>query len=119
MSDLVVIGFDEEYKAFEIRAELVKLQKDYLIEMEDLVVLTKDDKGKVKLHQSARCRGCCRLARPDVAYISALSTGGSIVALVGSASNRSRLEVRPTQASKHYNDSPMGSLARPRIAESS
>lgn len=54
MSDLVVIGFDEEDKAFEMRAELVKLQKDYLIEMEDVVVLTKDDKGKVKLHQSAR-----------------------------------------------------------------
>lgn len=52
MSDLVVIGFDEEHKAFELRAELVKLQKEYLIEMEDVVVVTKDDKGKVKLHQA-------------------------------------------------------------------
>ena len=52
MSDLVVIGFDTEHKAFEMRAELVKLQKEYLIEMEDVVVVTKDDKNKVKLHQA-------------------------------------------------------------------
>jgi uncharacterized membrane protein len=52
MSDLVVIGFDDEHKAFEMRAELAKLQKEYLIEMEDVVVVTKNDKGKVKLHQA-------------------------------------------------------------------
>jgi len=52
MSDLVVIGFDREHTAFELRAELAKLQKEYLIEMEDVVVVTKDDKGKVKLHQA-------------------------------------------------------------------
>lgn len=52
MSDLVVIGFDDENTAFEMRAALAKLQKDYLIEMEDVVVVTKDEKGKVKLHQA-------------------------------------------------------------------
>jgi uncharacterized membrane protein len=52
MSDLVVIGFDDEHKAFELRAELAKLQKEYLIDMEDVVVVTKNDKGKVKLHQA-------------------------------------------------------------------
>jgi uncharacterized membrane protein len=30
MSDLVVIGFDDEQKAFEMRAGLAKLQKEYL-----------------------------------------------------------------------------------------
>jgi hypothetical protein len=29
-----------------------ELQKEYLIDMEDVVVVTKDDKGKVKLHQA-------------------------------------------------------------------
>jgi uncharacterized membrane protein len=52
MSNLVVIGFDDEHKAFAMRAELAKLQKEYLIEMEDVVVVTKNDKGKVKLHQA-------------------------------------------------------------------
>ena len=52
MSNLVVIGFDDEHQAFEMRAALAKLQKEYLIEMEDVVVVTKNDKGKVKLHQA-------------------------------------------------------------------
>jgi uncharacterized membrane protein len=52
MSNLVVIGFDDEHTAFEMRAKLAKLQKEYLIEMEDVVVVTKDDTGKVKLHQA-------------------------------------------------------------------
>jgi uncharacterized membrane protein len=52
MSDLVVIGFEDEATAFEMRAELIKMQKEYLLDMEDVVVVTKDDKGKVKLHQA-------------------------------------------------------------------
>ena len=52
MSNLVVIGFEDEQTAFEMRATLGKLQKEYLIEMEDVVVVTKDEKGEVKLHQA-------------------------------------------------------------------
>ena len=52
MSDLVVVGFDDEHTAFEMRAELAKLQKEYLISMEDVVVVTKGENGKVKLHQA-------------------------------------------------------------------
>ena len=52
MSTLVVVGYDDAYKAEEIRLKLQKLQKDYLIDMEDAVVAVKDEKGKVKLHQA-------------------------------------------------------------------
>ncbi|NCC28887.1 MAG: DUF1269 domain-containing protein [Gammaproteobacteria bacterium] len=52
MSDLIVVSFPEEHLAFELRAELAKMQKAYLIDMEDVVVVTKDDAGKVKLHQA-------------------------------------------------------------------
>ena len=52
MSDLIVISFEDEQTAFALRAELAKLQQEYLIEMDDAVVVTKDDKGKVKLHQA-------------------------------------------------------------------
>lgn len=52
MSELVVIGFDDETTAFEMRADLAKLQQEYLIEMEDVVVVTKDENDKVKLHQA-------------------------------------------------------------------
>jgi uncharacterized membrane protein len=52
MADLVVIEYDDEYKAHEARLALVKLQKEYLIDMEDAVVAVKDADGKVKLHQA-------------------------------------------------------------------
>lgn len=52
MSNLIVIVFDDEHTAFEMRTALVKMQKEYLIEMEDAVVVTKNDAGKVQLHQA-------------------------------------------------------------------
>jgi uncharacterized membrane protein len=52
MSNLIVIGFNNETDAFEMRAALAKLQSQYLIEMEDAVVVTRDAKGKVQLHQA-------------------------------------------------------------------
>jgi len=52
MSDLIVVAFDDEATAFELRAALVKLQKEYLLQMEDAVVVTKAADGKVALHQA-------------------------------------------------------------------
>jgi uncharacterized membrane protein len=52
MSDLIVIAFDEPSKAFDLRARLAELQKEYLIQMEDVVVVTHEEDGKVKLHQA-------------------------------------------------------------------
>lgn len=57
MSDLIIIAFKAPETAFEARAELAKLQKEYLIEMEDAVVVTRDDGGKVKLHQAVGLTG--------------------------------------------------------------
>ena len=51
MSNLIVLGFNNEADAFAMRAELARLQSQYLIEMEDAVVVTHDQQGKVKLHQ--------------------------------------------------------------------
>ena len=52
MSDLAVIVFNDETTAFEMRTALAKMQKEYLIELEDAVVVTKDAQNKVKLHQA-------------------------------------------------------------------
>lgn len=51
MSDLVVIAFDDQSTAFDLRAELVRLQGEYLLDMEDVVVVTREADGAVKLHQ--------------------------------------------------------------------
>lgn len=52
MSTFAAIEYDDPHKAQEVRLELVKLQKEYLIDLEDAVVAVKDEKGKVKLHQA-------------------------------------------------------------------
>jgi uncharacterized membrane protein len=52
MSTLVVVGYDDPYKAEEVRLKLRKLQSEYVLDLEDAVVAVKDEKGKVRLHQS-------------------------------------------------------------------
>jgi len=51
MSTLVAVVFDDETTAFDMRNALLKMQKEYLIEMEDSVVVTRNQKGKTKLDQ--------------------------------------------------------------------
>jgi uncharacterized membrane protein len=52
MSDLIIVAFPDEATAFAAGEALVSLQRQYLIEMEDVVVVTRDAEGKVKLNQS-------------------------------------------------------------------
>jgi uncharacterized membrane protein len=66
MSNLFVVGFDEPHKAEEVRLKVQKLQSEYLLDLEEVVVAVRDEKGKVKLHQAgsltadgAICGGFC------------------------------------------------------------
>ena len=52
MSQLIAVAFKDEKSAFSMRDKLMEMQKEYLIEMEDAVVVTKNAEQKVKLHQS-------------------------------------------------------------------
>ncbi len=52
MPTFIAIEYDDPHKAQEVRLTLVKLQREYLIDMEDAVVAVKDAEGKVKLHQA-------------------------------------------------------------------
>jgi len=51
-STLVVIEYDDQDKAEEIRLKLRKMHKEYLIDLDDAVVAVKDEKGQIKLHQA-------------------------------------------------------------------
>ena len=46
MSDLVFIGFDNEKQAEEVRDKVLALQHQYLIEVDDAVVVTRDQNGR-------------------------------------------------------------------------
>lgn len=52
MSNLVAIVYPDEHRAAEVMATLRRLQNQYLIDLADACVVTKDDKGKLKLHQA-------------------------------------------------------------------
>jgi uncharacterized membrane protein len=52
MGHLVAIAYDDEHKADEVRLTLLKLQHEYLIDLEDAVVVVKKPDGKVKLNQA-------------------------------------------------------------------
>ena len=52
MSELIVIGYDNPFEAEEVRLKLIKMQQDYLIDLEDAVVAVKNAEGKVKLNQA-------------------------------------------------------------------
>jgi uncharacterized membrane protein len=52
MSTFVAIKYDDPHKAQEVRLALAKLQREYLIDLEDAVVAVKNEAGKIKLHQA-------------------------------------------------------------------
>ncbi|HEX6211921.1 MAG TPA: DUF1269 domain-containing protein [Methylomirabilota bacterium] len=51
MSTLVAIGYNDPYKAEEVRLMLRKMKQEYLIDLDDAVVAVKDEKGKIRLNQ--------------------------------------------------------------------
>jgi uncharacterized membrane protein len=52
MSELVAVAYPDVYRAGEVCAVLQRLQKEFLIEMEDAAYVTREANGKVKLHQT-------------------------------------------------------------------
>ena len=52
MSDLIVVGFKDEFKADEVMNELRKLQSQYLVDLEDAAVVVRNQEGKVKIKQA-------------------------------------------------------------------
>lgn len=47
MSDLIVIGYPDEKTAQKVWDELVKLEHDYLVDLEDAAIIRRDRKGKL------------------------------------------------------------------------
>jgi uncharacterized membrane protein len=52
MSDLIVVGFTDEFKADEVMNELRRLQSEYLVDLEDAAVVVRNQEGKVKIKQA-------------------------------------------------------------------
>jgi len=52
MSELVVVGFKDAEEADRVLLRLAKLKKEHLIDLEDAVVVIRDEAGRVHLKQS-------------------------------------------------------------------
>ena len=69
MSDLIVIGYPDEETAEKVWDELVKLQQDFLVDLEDAAIIRRDRKGRLHVTTrpitrwpgapSAACSGAC------------------------------------------------------------
>lgn len=57
MADLIVLAFETEDGALEVRDELIKLQKQQLIELEDAAVVVRPVEGKPKVKQVGSLAG--------------------------------------------------------------
>ena len=52
MSELIVVGFEDPNEADRVLTELQRMQKEYLVDLEDAVVAVRGPDGKVRMKQS-------------------------------------------------------------------
>lgn len=52
MAQLIIVGYQDMHKAEEVRTTLLKLQREYLLDLEDAVVVTKKKDGKIQIRQA-------------------------------------------------------------------
>ena len=57
MANLVAIAYPDAATAEQVRAELGRASKEYLVELHDAVVVEHDVGGKIKLHQAMGTTG--------------------------------------------------------------
>ncbi|MBV9607328.1 MAG: DUF1269 domain-containing protein [Solirubrobacterales bacterium] len=51
MSDLIAVAYPDKQTAESVRHRLLELTREHTIELEDAVIVDRDDDGKVRLHQ--------------------------------------------------------------------
>ena len=96
MSNLIVVAFDNEFKAERVRIDLLQMQHEHLVDLEEAAVLVHKKDGKVKLHHvthftvpvalGAGFAGCLiglMVLNPALALLG-LVTGAGLGAVVGS-----------------------------------
>ena len=54
MSDLIAVAYPDQETAETVRRTLFQLQTERVIALADAVVVTRDEKGKIELHQTVR-----------------------------------------------------------------
>lgn len=50
MSELIVVAFDDQFKAEQVRIDLLQMEQEHLVDLEEAAVVVRKKDGKVKLH---------------------------------------------------------------------
>jgi uncharacterized membrane protein len=85
MSDLIVVGFKDEFKADEVMNELRRLQSEYLVDLEDAAVVIRNQEGKVKIKQAQELVAAGAISGSYWGILLSVIFFNPIFALVGAA----------------------------------
>lgn len=85
MSDLIVVGFKDEFKADEVMSELRRLQSEYLVDLEDAAVVIRNQEGKVKIKQAQELVAAGAVSGSYWGILLSIIFFNPIFALVGAA----------------------------------
>lgn len=81
MSDLIVMAFEDEFSADQVLADLLRLQKAHLVDMEDAVIARKKKDGKLKIRQTVDLMTAGALGGGFWGTLIGLVAGGPILGL--------------------------------------
>jgi uncharacterized membrane protein len=85
MSDLIVVGFKDEFKADEVMSELRRLQSEYLVDLEDAAIVIRNQEGKVKIKQAQELVAAGAVSGSYWGILLSIIFFNPIFALVGAA----------------------------------
>ncbi|AFY96737.1 DUF1269 domain-containing protein [Chamaesiphon minutus] len=85
MSDLIVVGFKDEFKADEVMNELRRLQSEYLVDLEDAAIVIRNQEGKVKIKQAQELVAAGAISGSYWGLLLSVLFFNPIFALVGAA----------------------------------
>jgi len=83
MGDLLVVAFNDEFKAERVRLDLLQMQHKHLVDLEEAAVLVHKKDGKVKLHHVTHFTVPVALGGGFVGSLIGLMVLNPAVALVG------------------------------------
>jgi uncharacterized membrane protein len=83
MGDLLVVAFNDEFKAERVRLDLLQMQHEHLVDLEEAAVLVHKKDGKVKLHHVTHFTVPVALGGGFVGSLIGLMVLNPAVALVG------------------------------------
>jgi uncharacterized membrane protein len=83
MSNLIIVAFDDELRAEEVRLDLMRMQHDHLVMLEDAVTLIRNREGKVKLRHNTHHTVGGALAGGALGTVMGLMLLNPVFALLG------------------------------------